>query len=251
MQKILILVALLLCASMAKAACSNTTIGSSSFKCVTSQTSATGAGLSQSVTFSGGYAAGSLIVVLGEQNNANVNAPMLQNYLTNTALYTWSWSGNCYDQNTGTSRSLAFWWTYVSTLNSSSDTITLAVPVSNQINILAAVYSGSSGASETGVCNPLGSSNAVATGNYTVTNGDLVIGGQGNNYGAATATTGTERLQVLSHQYSTSDIIASSTTANMTWSLGASGTWAAIGVAFRPASGAPTMAGCDVSDACN
>jgi hypothetical protein len=211
--------------------CNNTTINGN-FTCVAKSIFYAASGSLTNV-YAGGYVAGQTIVVRGYQN---ASTAYTSGMLTNTAGYSWTFFGAC--QSADTTRSAGVWYYYVTVTNSSSDTITLNSSYSGTFEELATVvYSGLGALDGPGIVCAKGTSGAPASGNYTVTVGDLLIG-----LGATAANTAgigsgwTNRVWDLSNSQSplgmNEDMVATSTTADATFST-ADSDWLVSGLAFQ------------------
>lgn len=197
--------------------CSNTVF--SGFTCVKNGTAFAASG-SLTVTFPSGYAASQTIVIQGYQNAATAYTSGM---LTNTAGYSWTFFGAC--QSASAARSMGVWYFNVASTNSSSDTITLNSSYSGSFEALdVAVYSGVGAIDGAGVVCAKGTTGSPASGNYTVTVGDLLIGAAQASAGPLNVGSGwTNRVQDSATGGSAfltmiEDSVAASTTANASFS---------------------------------
>lgn len=228
MRRFLLLFVVLLSPSVVVAqTCSNTSLGTG-ITCVSSKD---GIGVtSASVTFSSGYAAGTLIVV---QAIGSFGSVFSSGNLTNTASYTWTFYGNIH---TG-GNDIAVWYVKVPSFNSNSDTITVAkTGGAGYVSVNAVTYTGISAIHGAGT-NASGTGTVVASGNYTVSVYDLnigiaigesVISGTGWHARASDANGGSSPFAMIEDQ------IAATTTANATFTNQISDPWVSIGLAFTP-----------------
>lgn len=219
-KRILLLIGLMCMAGAAHAqTCSNTTIGA--FVCVKNITGGTTTAVS-----AGGFTSGQTVIVAAFSNATHTFA---SGDISSTDAGTWHFMFNCIS---GVD-SVAVWYQIFSSTFGSSDTIT----VTSSKSTAALVYTGVMGIDGAGVC-ATGNSTAPASGNYTVTTGDLNVGFAIAGGGGLTAGAGWNfRVSSSGGSFTSNargeDQSAASTTANSTWTC-TTGAWAVIGIAFLP-----------------
>jgi hypothetical protein len=187
---------------------------------------------SASLIFPQGYAAGATIIVGVAAHDQNM--PWVAGDISNTAGYRWALWGNVGFALDGNLIQEAIYYAVVPVTGSAADTITVTNPGSIFTVADAVVYSGlgaidGPGGSAIGWGGP--GSNAT-TGNYAVTTGDIAIG---FTIGAPTAPVvgWVEREEDYSRPYTMFiDQVATSTTANASWTMNTEG-WIAAGIAFK------------------
>ena len=224
--------------------CSNTSVGGG-MACAASEGNQTTGLAGTSVTFSSGYAAGSVIVVNAGAWPYTSSKPWTSAMIHNTAGYTWTFWGNCEGFSSPNYVEEGLYYTTVPTTTNASDTISVSDNATGGTSTLitAVVYTGIGAIDGTGVC-ASGTTAAPSTGSYMVTYGDLTVGVVASRNAISQSIAGWNNRADITNLTTTpqynyakaADQRALTGTANANFSLHQSPGvyWATIGVAFLP-----------------